>query len=204
MTIIDTVVFDLGGVLIDWNPRYLYRKLLPEAEVEKFLAEVCTSHWNEQQDAGRPISEANRILEEKFPEQKELIRAFYGRWEEMLAGPIQGTVEILEEIHASRVRLLALSNWSHETFHIAERNYPFLNLFHGKVVSGFEKIKKPDPRIFQLLVKRFQVKPERALFIDDVAANIAAADALGFHGIRFQNPEALASDLAGFSLEAKS
>ena len=202
MKTIDTIVFDLGGVLVDWNPRYLYRKILPEAEMERFLSEVCTTAWNEEQDRGRPIREAERILISQFPEKEHLIRAYYGRWEEMLSGPIEGTVEILAELKNHGHRILGLSNWSHETFPVAERLFPFLTSFEGIVVSGYEKIKKPDPRIFELLIRRYQLKPERSIFIDDVAANVSAARAQGLNTIHFQSPESLRESLqaAGISL----
>lgn len=198
---IETVVFDLGGVLVDWNPRYLYRKLISSAdEIEYFLTHVCNREWNEEQDHGRPFAEAVRLLEAKFPEKSALIRAYHERWEEMLRGEIAGTVALLEELHAQGMHLLALSNWSHETFPIAERRFPFLRLFHGKVVSGYEKLKKPDPRIFQLLVRRFQIEPRRSLFIDDVEENIRAAERLGFEVAHFRDPVILRQRFQDFQL----
>ncbi len=197
----DAIVFDLGGVLVDWNPRYLYRKLLPEHEVEPFLKTVCTMAWNDEQDRGRPIREAERILIAQFPDKEDLIRAYYGRWEEMLGGSIEGTVEILQNLKQAGHRILGLSNWSHETFPIAERRFSFLRDFEGIVVSGYEKIKKPDPRIFSLLSKRYQIKPEQTIFIDDVPANIAASQALGFQAILFQSPVGLKESLRALGIE---
>lgn len=194
---INTVIFDLGGVLVDWNPRYLYRKLFStEEEVEHFLTKICTTEWNEEQDAGRPIAEANQILVQQFPEYKDLIEAYYGRWPEMLGGVIEGTERILRQLHADQqFRLVALTNWSHETFPIAEKRFDFLQLFEGILVSGREKMKKPDPAIYQLLFKRYQLEPTKCIFIDDNAANIESAGKLGIQTIHFQGPDKLASTL---------
>lgn len=194
---IETVIFDLGGVLVDWNPKYLYRKIFDdEATVEYFLKEVCTSDWNEQQDAGRPLAEATRILVDKHPDYETEIRAYYGRWEEMLGGAIHETVDILKQIHAQQKhRLYALTNWSHETFPIAIERYDFLQLFEGILVSGQEKLKKPDPRIYQLIMDRYKIKPEGAIFIDDNTKNVAAAKAQGIEAIHFKSPGQLRSAL---------
>ena len=163
-----TVVFDLGGVLIDWDPRYLYRKLFDDpGEMEAFLSEVTTTEWNAHQDAGRPWAEAIEILVAEYPEQRELIEAFYGRWTEMLAGEIQETVEVLAELRVTGVRLLALSNWSAEKFPIARERFEFLGWFEGIVVSGEVGLIKPDRRIFELLVERFALEPAETLFVDD-------------------------------------
>ena len=142
------VVFDLGGVLIDWNPRHLYRKLLPDdASIEEFLAEVCTSEWNYQQDAGRTVAEAVGELSGRHPDKAPLIAAYYERWEEMLGGAIEASVALLEELDAAGVPLYALTNWSRETFPIARRRFPFLERFRGIVVSGEEGAAKPDPPV---------------------------------------------------------
>ncbi|MEM1123825.1 MAG: HAD family hydrolase, partial [Bacteroidota bacterium] len=142
---INTIIFDLGGVLIKWDPKRVFRTIFDtEAAVDKFLAEVCTMDWNEQQDAGRPIAEANRILIEKFPEYQAEIEAYYGRWTEMLGGAIAGTVQILEALKASKkYRLYALTNWSAETFPEALKRYEFLQHFKNILVSGKEGMKKP-------------------------------------------------------------
>jgi len=182
---VDTVVFDLGGVLVDWNPHHLYRSLIPdEAERRRFLAEVCPQHWNELQDAGRSVAEATAERVALFPEHAELITAYYGRWEEMLAGAFDETVAILEALHARDVPLYALTNWSAELFPVARRRFDFLRLFRGIVVSGEEGLIKPDAAIFELLCRRHGLAPERCAFIDDNPANVAAARALGFtvHG----------------------
>ncbi|HUS63262.1 MAG TPA: HAD family phosphatase [Kofleriaceae bacterium] len=194
------VVFDLGGVLIDWNPRYLYRKLLPEAEVEALLATVCTQAWNEQQDAGRTVAEATAELVARFPDQEALIRAYYARWDEMLGGLIAGTAAIVEELHARGVPLYALSNWSAETFHHARDRYAVLARFRAIVVSGEEKLIKPDARIFQLLFARHRVEPTSSIFIDDVERNVDAARRLGMTAIHFESPAQLRAELARLGL----
>ena len=186
---ISTVVFDLGGVLIDWNPRHLYRKLLAdEAEIEHFLSKVCTQAWNEHQDAGRSLSDATEERIQKFPEHRALIEAYYGRWEEMLGGAINGTVDILKELHqVQRHRLLALTNFSAETYPVAQREFDFLGHFEGVLVSGEEKLKKPDEAIFRLLLSRYELEARETLFIDDVAHNCAAASAVGIQAIQQRN-----------------
>lgn len=198
---IDTVVFDLGGVLIDWNPRYLYRKLICcEAEVERFLAEVCTAEWNHHLDAGRPFSVAIAELIEKHPQEESLIRAWGERWEEMLAGPIAGSVALLETMHDRGLSLHALTNWSAETFPIARHRFPFLARFESIVVSGEEGVAKPETAIFDLLVSRAGIEPGRSIFIDDNSQNIIAAAARGFHTILFTGPDALCEQLVDLRL----
>ena len=198
-----SVVFDLGGVLIDWNPRYLYRKLLPDpAAVESFLAEVCTAEWNLQQDAGRTCAEATAELIRRHPDRAELVAAYYGRWEEMLGGPIDGTVAILEELDAAGVPLYALTNWSRETFPIARQRYPFLARFRGIVVSGEERLAKPDPRIYRLLLERHRLDPGACIYIDDHARNVDGARAAGMIAVQFRSPAELRSELAARSLLA--
>ncbi|MEL6986275.1 MAG: HAD family phosphatase [Bacteroidota bacterium] len=194
---IKTIVFDLGAVLIDWNPRYLYRKVFEDEEkMEAFLSTICTPDWNEQQDAGRPIEEANQILIGQFPEHKEMIELFYGRWTEMLNGAIQGTVDILKEIHATKkYQLLVLSNWSAETFPHALERFDFLNLFDGKIISGEHDLKKPDPKIYQLLEDQFDMQFATSIFIDDSQRNVDGGNALGLYSILFENPDQLRDDL---------
>ena len=190
-------VFDLGGVLIDWNPRYLYRKLFDgdEAAMERFLAEICNNDWNVQQDAGRPFAEACALLVERHPAQKHLIEAYHARWIEMLAGPIHGTVEILRELRDRGTPLYALTNWSAETFPLARERYDFLHWFQATVVSGVEKLVKPDPRIYRLLLERHGIDPAASVYIDDNPANARVATDLGLHGIHFTGPDALRDDL---------
>jgi len=194
---ITTIIFDLGAVLIDWNPRYMYRTLFnDEAEMEKFLAEVTTSDWNEEQDAGRPLAEGTEILVRQFPEHEEMIRAFYGRWHEMLGGAFYDTVEIFRQLKRSgKYRIYALTNWSAETFPIALERYDFLQWFDGIVVSGEEKIRKPAPEFYHTLLNRYNFKPEEALFIDDNYRNILAAEKIGMNCIHFTSAEQLMKDL---------
>lgn len=183
---VDTVVFDLGGVFIDWDPRHLYRQLLDdEAEMERFLETVCTTEWDAQLDAGRPFADGVAELVARHPDQEWLIRAYADRWEDMLAGEIPGTVEVLDELDGTGVRLFALTNWSSETFPIARRRFPFLERFVAVVVSGDEGIVKPDPRLFRVLVERHAVEPARSLFVDDARQNTEAAAMLGFSAERF-------------------
>ncbi len=199
---INTIIFDLGAVLIDWNPHHLYRKLITDDEQRQhFLDNICTSDWNEEQDAGRSLKEGTELLVAKHPEHEENIRAFYSRWDEMLAGPIQGTVDVFKAIKESgKYKIYALSNWSAETFEIAQQKFEFLNWFDGLVVSGLEKIRKPDPAFYQLLLDRYQVKPDEALFIDDNYRNILAAEALGIQSIHFTSAEELKSALKKLSV----
>ena len=190
-------VFDLGGVLVDWNPRYLYRKLFggDEAAMERFLATICTQAWNECQDAGRPFAEANAELVARYPDQVELIEAWGKRFDEMMAGPIAGTVEILAELRGRGVPLYALSNWSAETFPYAERRFAFLTWFRGVVLSGHERVIKPDPRIYRILIERYALRAEELVYIDDNRTNADAASALGMHGIHFTDPPGLRREL---------
>lgn len=194
---IDAVIFDLGGVLIDWDPSYLYRKIFDtESEIEHFLTHICDSDWNEQQDAGRPLREGTEILVGQYPEHEVAIRAFYGRWAEMLGGVMEGSLEVLHQIHRqNKHRLYALTNWSQETFPIALERYDFLQLFEGILVSGEEKLKKPDPRFYRLLRERYQLVLERSIFIDDNLRNVKAARKLGIDAIHFQSSEQLKKTL---------
>jgi 2-haloacid dehalogenase len=193
---VSAVVFDLGGVLIDWDPRYLYRSLFDdEAEMEEFLATVTTPEWNRAQDAGRPWAEAVEELAQRHPERRQLIAAYWERWHETLGDAIGPTVEVLDELRRSGVRLFALTNWSGETFPVARPRYPFLEWFEGIVVSGDERLIKPDPRIFNLLVERYGLDPATTLFIDDHPANVEAAAALGFQAVPFVGADTLRKDL---------
>ena len=183
----DTIIFDLGGVLIDWNPRYLYKKIFQtEQEITWFLENICTPEWNEQQDAGRSFEDATSELLAKFPDHAHAIRAWYDRWQETIQGPIHETVEILKVIKDSkRYRLYALTNWSAETFPWALQNFEFLHWFEGIVVSGVEKTRKPFPDFYQILFERYNINPEKSIFIDDNLKNIEAARALKIDGIHF-------------------
>ena len=194
---IDAVVFDLGGVLIDWDPRYLYRSLFPddEAGMERFLSEVVTPEWNLRQDAGRPWSEAVEALSTEFPDQHELIAAYRDRWSETLGGAIEGTVEVLDELRGQGVRLFALTNWSAETFPVALERFEFLGWFEAVVVSGEIGLVKPDPRIFRHLADLHRLEPASTVFIDDSPTNVESARSLGFAGLEFHDPPRLRQDL---------
>jgi 2-haloacid dehalogenase len=194
---VKAVVFDLGGVLIDWDPRYLYRKLLAdEAAVEEFLATVCTPEWNAEQDRGRPFAEGVAELVERHPAHAAAIAAYFDRWGEMLGGEIGGTVELLAELRAAGMPLYALTNWSAETFVIARERFELLSWFDGVVVSGEERMIKPDPAFFRLLLDRFGLAPEATFYVDDSEPNVAAASALGLDAVRFTGPEQLRRELA--------
>ncbi len=196
------VVFDLGGVLIDWDPRHLYRKLFAgdEAAMEHFLATVCTHEWHRHHDAGRSLAEGVRTLKDLHPDKAELIDAFGTRQGEMLAGSIAGAVEILKELRDRDVPLYALSNWPAETFPLARQRFDFLGWFRGILVSGEIGAIKPEPRIYEVLLERFAIDPLSAVFIDDVAVNAAAARAFGIHAIHFTTPAALRAELAALGL----
>ena len=195
------LVFDLGGVLIDWDPRYLYRKLIDdEDDIDTFLSEICTLEWNSKQDAGRALTEATEERISMFPEKKPLIEAFYGRWEEMLGGEIGETVTILGELKAKGENLYALTNWSGETFPIAKKRFDFLQLFDGTLVSGLEKLAKPDPAIFHLFLNRYDLQAEHCIFIDDSKTNIEAATRIGFETHHFTSANSLRQYLIHASL----
>lgn len=193
----DTVIFDLGGVLIDWNPRYLYRTIFDdEKKMNDFFTDVCTSDWNEEQDGGRSLKDATDELIGRFPDHEQNIKAYYGRWEEMLRGPIDGAVEVLKEIkEKGDIKLYALTNWSAETFPIALQRFDFLHWFDGKLVSGEEKMRKPFRQIYELLVKRFDIDPASAIYIDDNQRNLTAPKELGIETIHFISPEQLKEEL---------
>jgi 2-haloacid dehalogenase len=198
------VVFDLGGVLIDWNPRHLYRKLFAgdEAAMEDFLATVCTPEWNRCQDAGRSFVDGARLLKVQYPEKAELIDAYGARFDEMLAGPIAGSVDILAELRDRGTPLYGLTNWSAETFAPARERFAFLSWFRGILVSGEVKIIKPDPRMFELLIERFAIDPYHTVYIDDAEVNTAAARPFGIHAIHFTTPAALREELVELELLA--
>jgi 2-haloacid dehalogenase len=199
---VTTIIFDLGAVLIDWNPRYLYRKILKdEDEVSWFLENICTGEWNDQQDAGRSFEEATQELVAKHPAWEYAIRAWYDRWQETIPGSIQGTVEILQRLKESnQYRLYALTNWSAQTFPWALDNFHFLHWFEGIVVSGVEKTRKPFPEFYQILFDRYQVNPSEALFIDDNIKNIEGAKVVGLNTIHFQSPALLKEELTRMNL----
>jgi 2-haloacid dehalogenase len=198
------VIFDLGGVLIDWNPRHLYRRLFDgdEAAMERFLGEVCTAAWNLSLDAGRPFAEAVAELVERHPGERARIEAYHRRWIEMVAGPILPTVGILEELDASGTPLWALTNWSTETFALVrpDPRYAFLDRFRAIFVSGELRLVKPDPAIFRHTIEAIGVPTGRCLFIDDSATNVAAAAELGLHTHHFTAPDRLRRELERLGL----
>jgi 2-haloacid dehalogenase len=191
-------VFDLGGVLIDWNPRYLYRKLFAgdEPGMEQFLTTVCTHSWNTRQDAGRSFAEGCASLKAMHPHAGILIDAWFERYDEMLAGPIQGTVDILSDLRARGVPLYALSNWSSETFPFALKRFEFLQWFNGIMLSGEVGLVKPDARIYDLFLKTFAINPATAIYVDDLKPNVETAAGFGMRGILFTGPAALRADLS--------
>lgn len=198
---IDAVVFDIGGVLIDYDPRYLYSRLIDDRdEMEHFLAEVCTAEWNHQQDLGRSFADgiAERIA--LFPDKADLIRAWDSRWQEMVPGPIEGTVAILEALKASGMPIFAITNFSREKFAEAQERFAFLTHFRDVVVSAHEHLAKPDPAIYHVALERFGIDPARAVFIDDMPANVETAKTLGFNALRFTGPQAFRNDLAALGV----
>ena len=196
-TKITTIIFDLGGVLIDWNPRYVYRQIFDtEEKIDWFFENICTPEWNENQDAGRSLKEATEELVAKYPEYEKEVRAYYDRWEEMLGGPIHETVEIFRSLkETKKYKMYALTNWSAETFPVALQRYDFLQWFDGIVMSGEERTRKPFPEIYQALLNRFEVNSSEAVFIDDSLRNVKGAEAIGIAGIHFQSPQQLLQDL---------
>jgi 2-haloacid dehalogenase len=190
------VVFDLGGVLLDWDPRHLYRKLFDdEAEMDRFLNEVCTMEWHHAHDLGVPPEETMPPLIAAHPQHADMIRAWTERSEEMLGEPIEPTVEILRQLKAGGVPCYALTNMESWTYPVRRERYPFLGWFDGTVVSGIERVAKPDPRIFELLLERFGLNASSTLFIDDKALNVAAARGVGMPAIEFESPEHLRREL---------
>lgn len=192
---IKNIVFDLGGVLIDWNPRHLYNAIFhKEEDLDFFLGNICTMEWNLEQDAGRPLHIGTEILVNQYPHFEKEIRLFYKKWHKMLGGPITENVRLLRPLKQS-YRLFALTNWSAETFPYAWEKYTFLQDFEGILMSGEEKLVKPDPRIYQLFLEKFNVQASSCLFIDDNPENIKAAKKEGFETIHFTDEINLADEL---------
>jgi 2-haloacid dehalogenase len=203
---IKAVVFDFGGVLIDWSPEHLYRKLIPD-DVERrwFLTHVCTMDWVVRQDGGQPLAEGTAELVGKFPEHEVLIRAFYTRWHEMIDGLHEDTMAIVETLEAAGVPLYGLTNWSDETFPYAWEHFPMLRRFHDIVVSGRVKLVKPDPAIFAAMRERIEVRlpgvaADELAFIDDNLKNVEAATALGWHAIHHTSAAITAAALRELGL----
>lgn len=193
---VDTVVWDLGAVVIDWDPRYLYRQLLSDdAAVEAFLSEVCTPAWHHRHDEGRPIAEGVAELAETHPEHAALIRAYLDRWDEMFAGEIEGSVALIDALDAVGVPQYGLTNWPAEMFPRALARFPSLRVLRGVVVSGEERVAKPSPVVFRRLLDRFGLDPSSCLFVDDAPRNVEAAAGLGFAVHRFTTPAAFRARL---------
>jgi 2-haloacid dehalogenase len=200
-TRIETVAFDLGGVLIDWNPRHLYRRLLDdEAAIERFLAEVCTPEWNATLDAGHPFTDGVAQLVREHPEQAGLIEAYWSRWPEMLGGCFTETLKIMRRLRAEGIPIYALSNWSNETFASTRDRFPFLDEFDGILLSGQVGVGKPDPAIFRRFLERFGLTAESTVFIDDNPANVAVAQSLGLQALLFRNAAQVRLELQGLGL----
>ncbi len=200
MSAIDTVVFDLGGVLIAWDPRRVYRDLLADGEIDDFLDEIGFFAWNHECDAGLAWDDAVAALSARHPRRSDLIAAYPARFQDSLAGPVEGAVEILRELRASTVALYALTNWSAESFRHARERFAFLEWFRGIVVSGEERVAKPDPRIFAILVDRYRLDPAKTLYVDDAELNVAAARAVGMTAVHFTGAEALREELVALGL----
>lgn len=198
MNNINTLIFDFGGVLIDWNPAYVFLKEFRgnQDEMSHFLNTICSWEWNENQDAGYSLDKATEERVAMYPEYERLIRMYYGRWEDMLGYEHTDTVELLKTYKDNGMyRLIGLTNWSHETFPVALKRFDFLSWFDGIVVSGTEKMKKPDARIYNLTLDRYEIIPENAVFIDDKLENVHAATKLGMHGIHFTTDAKLKRNL---------
>lgn len=198
MKTVKNIIFDLGGVLIDWNPEYVYLEVFKrdKKKMQWFFDEICTMEWNENQDAGYPLQQATEDRVKMFPQYEEWIRMYYGRWEEMLGEAIKDTVTILNQLLINPdFRVVALTNWSEETFQVALSRFDFLHRFEGIVVSGTEKTRKPFPEIYQLTLDRYDFKAQECLFIDDNLRNIEAALAMDIQTIHFKNPNDLKYNL---------
>ena len=204
MNTIKNVIFDLGGVLIDWNPAYVYLDVFEgdHKKMQWFFDEICTMDWNENQDAGYPLDQATEERVKMFPQYERWIRMYYGRWEEMLGEAIEETVNILERFFQHPdYKVIALTNWSAETFPIALERFDFLHKFEGIVVSGTEKTRKPFPEIYQLALDRYGLNAEETLFIDDNLRNVNAAEAMGINSVQFKNPKQLAAYISEIGLK---
>lgn len=201
---INTIIFDLGGVLLDWNPEYVYRDVFDhdQKKIDWFLNDICNMEWNVQQDAGRTLQQGTDQLVLQHPEYEDWIRMFYDNWNVMLDDAIHETVDLLKHFKKeNNYRLYSLTNWSHETFPIAWKRFEFLQLFEGILVSGIEKTRKPLPEIYELLLKRYQIDPKRSVFIDDNLENIEAAEKFGIHGIHYKSTQQLKVELLKLGVE---
>lgn len=194
-------VFDIGNVLVRWDMRFLFEKLIAdEAELDAFLAQVCTLQWHGTLDAGATYADAIADLSARFPRYAPVIALYRPRWQETIAGPIAGSVDILARLRAAGVPTYAITNFPAETFEETCARYPFLAGFEGVIVSGRERVVKPDPAIFRLFLDRFGLEARDCVFVDDNPANVAAAAGVGMRALRFETPERLAQALRGLSL----
>lgn len=201
MPAIGNVVFDIGNVLIRWNPRGLYEELIPDAaKREWFLAHVCTDAWNREADRGRPFARGVAELTAQYPEWGREIRAWDERWHDMVPGAIEGSVRLLEGLRAAGVPVWSITNFSREKYPEAVARFPFLAGFRDTVVSAHEGLLKPDPAIYRVLIDRNRLDPASCLFIDDLPENVEGARSIGMQGVVFTSPEQLAADLASFGL----
>ena len=198
---IKAIIFDFGGVLVDWNPHNLYRHFFDESrKIDEFLSEIQFSEWNLQQDKGRPFAEGVAELSARFPQHASLIRAYHEHWEDSIVGPIPGSVEILRALKAAGYGIYGLSNWSAETFPVAYRKYDFFELLDGYIISGDVRLVKPDPAIFELMIEKIGCLARECLLIDDSAKNIEAARQLGFETILFRSSDQLETELRKLGL----
>ena len=200
---IETIIFDLGGVLVDWNPEYVYLNEFngDRKKMQWFFENICTSSWNEEQDGGYLMADATEERINLFPKYKKLIKMFYGRWEEMLKGEIKGTVEILHKLKRKKYKLIALTNWSSETFPVALKKFKFLKLFDGIVVSGKVKMLKPFPEIYNYTLKKYGLIANKSIFIDDRISNVDGAIKCGINGIQFVSPKNLIIALKKYGIK---
>ncbi len=198
---IKAIIFDFGGVLLDWDPHNLYRPFFDESrQIDQFLSEIDFPEWNRQQDKGRPFAEGVAELSARFPQHAHLIRAYHERWEDSITGPIAGTVDILRTLKVAGYAVYGLSNWSAETFPIAYRKYDFFKLLDGYIISGDVRLVKPDPAIFRLTLEMTGRPAGECLLIDDSPQNIETARELGFAAILFGSAEVLDAELQKLGL----
>lgn len=193
---IKNIIFDFGGVLLDWNPRYLYDPYFGDVEkAEWFLTNICTYPWNAQHDAGKPVAEGTAELVAQYPEWEKEIRMYYSEFGKMIGGQVAGMEEYIKELKGRGFRILGLSNWSFETFAMVRPKYPILDLIEERVISGEEKVLKPNAEIYEILLRRFNIKPEESVFIDDNVNNIKGGENVGIQGVIFKDAEQLRTDL---------
>lgn len=201
MTRIKGVIFDLGGVVVEWDPMLLYRKLFrDEGGAADFLARIGTPEWNEKQDAGRTLADGTAELLARFPGWEKEIHAYYGRWIEMIGGLVPGTGAVIRELKAAGVHVFALSNWSRETFPQVADRFEELRLFEQIVLSGYHGCAKPDARLYRIALERFAMPAQSLVFVDDSPRNVAGAEAAGIRALLFTGADKLRSDLCALGL----